>query len=88
MVAPIEYVRIVGTVLKCEGRAKVAVREIRKTLNPTAPPTDSFLARSCTSKLIQSYQSSSVMTQGVLRKTFRLVQPSLSHGVLWFPNCC
>ena len=41
-----------------------------------------------TSKSVKSFQSSSVITQGVSRKTFRLVWPSLSHNILWLPNCC
>ena len=34
------------------------------------------------SKFVKAYQSSSVITPGVLR------EPSLGHNILWFPNRC
>ena len=40
-----------------------------------------------TSKLMKSYQSSSVIT-GCVERNILCVLPSLSHSSVWFPNCC
>ena len=41
-----------------------------------------------TIRLTNSYQSSSVITQGVSRKPLRRSQPSISHTIVWFPKWC